>query len=204
MEEDNVSRKTKAAEMEPQTLPTTGQLEKELHRVSYHERYKRALKSTVSLLIVAAAIAILVVTLWMPVLRVYGSSMTTTLEDGDIVVLVKGSDYDTGDVIAFYYNNKILIKRVIAQAGDWVDIAEDGTVSVNGVELDEPYVTEKSYGECDLEFPYQVPDNRVFVLGDHRSVSIDSRSSQVGCVSEEQVVGKLEFRVWPFRRVSGI
>jgi signal peptidase I len=189
---------------EQQTLPTAAQLEQELHRVSYQERYKRILKSTASLLIVAAAIAILVVTLWMPVLRVYGNSMTTTLEDGDIVVLVKGSDFDTGDVVAFYYNNKILIKRVIAQAGDWIDIAEDGTVTVNGEVLDEPYVTDKALGECDLEFPYQVPDDRVFVMGDHRSVSIDSRSNQVGCVAEEQVVGKLEVRVWPFRRMGGL
>jgi signal peptidase I len=189
---------------EQQTLPTAAQLEQELHRVSYRERYKRILKSTASLLIVAAAIAILVVTLWMPVLRVYGNSMTTTLEDGDIVVLVKGSDFDTGDVVAFYYNNKILIKRVIAQAGDWIDIAEDGTVTVNGEVLDEPYVTDKALGECDLEFPYQVPDDRVFVMGDHRSVSIDSRSNQVGCVAEEQVVGKLEVRVWPFRRMGGL
>jgi signal peptidase I len=199
-----MSRRKNIIVTEPQLLPTAAQLEAELHRVSYRERYKRVFKSTVSLLIVAAAIAILVVTLWMPVLRIYGNSMTTTLEDGDIVVLVKGSDFETGDVIAFYYNNKILVKRVIAQAGDWVDIDEDGNVTVNGELLDEPYVTDKALGECDIEFPYQVPDERVFVMGDHRSVSIDSRSSQVGCVAEEQIVGKLEFRVWPFSRISGI
>jgi signal peptidase I len=185
-------------------LPTTDQLEAELKREDYRRRYRSALRSTMSLLIVAAAVAILVVTLWMPVLRVYGNSMTPTLTDGDIVVLTKGSDFQTGDIIAFYYNNKILIKRVIATSGDWVDIAEDGIVSVNGEVIDEPYVYEKAYGECDLTFPYQVPDNRVFVLGDHRSVSIDSRSSQIGCVSEEQIVGKLEFRVWPFQRIGGI
>jgi signal peptidase I len=204
MEEAAMSRKNKTMVPEDRSLPTAAQLEAELHRVSYRERYKRILKSTASLLIVAAAIAILVVTLWMPVLRVYGSSMTTTLEDGDIVVLVKGSDFETGDVVAFYYNNKILIKRVIAEAGDWVDIDEEGNVTVNGELLDEPYVTDKALGECDLEFPYQVPDERVFVMGDHRSVSIDSRSSQVGCVAEEQIVGKLEFRLWPFSRISGI
>jgi signal peptidase I len=185
-------------------LPTVSQLEQELDRTNHHEKFKRIIKSTISLLIVAAAIAILVVTLWMPVLRVYGNSMTTTLVDGDIVILVKGSSFKTGDVVAFYNNNKILIKRVIAQSGDWVDISKDGTVYVNGEQLDEPYVTEKAYGECDIEFPYQVPENRIFVLGDHRSVSVDSRSTQVGCVSEDNIVGKLEFIVWPFKRFSGI
>jgi signal peptidase I len=184
-------------------LPTTQQLEELLRREEYREKYRRVLRSTVYLLIVAAAVAILVVTLWMPVLQVYGTSMTPTLEDGNIVVLQKGSDYQTGDVIAFYYNNKILIKRVIASSGDWVDIADDGTVSVNGQVLDEPYVSEKALGECDLEFPYQIPDERVFVLGDHRSVSVDSRSSQIGCVSQEQIVGRLLFRVWPISRMGG-
>lgn len=183
-------------------FPTINQLEAELRRERYKERYKRVLKSTVSLLVVTAAVATLVVTLWMPVLRVYGNSMASTLKDGDIVVLSKGHNFQTGDVIAFYYNNKILIKRIIAKTGDWVSIAEDGTVSVNGEVLDEPYITEKSYGECDLEFPYQVPVDRVFVLGDHRSVSIDSRNSQVGCVAEEQIVGKLVFRVWPFQQIK--
>jgi signal peptidase I len=187
-----------------QTFPSVTELQSELHRVTHRERFRRVFRSTVSLLIVAAAIAILVATLWMPVLHVYGDSMTPTLEDGDIVVLVKGSSYDTGDVIAFYYNNKILIKRVIAQSGDWVDIDEDGTVYVNGEELDEPYISDKSLGECDIELPYQVPDDRVFVMGDHRSVSVDSRTETIGCVSVEQVVGKLSFRAWPLSRAGGI
>jgi signal peptidase I len=189
--------------MNTEYLPTAAQLEDALAREEYREKYRRVLRSTVYLLIVAAAVAILVVTLWMPVLQVYGSSMTPTLADGNIVVLTKGSKYQTGDIIAFYYNNKILIKRVIARSGDWVDIDENGTVSVNGEVLDEPYVSEKALGECDLEFPYQVPDERVFVLGDHRSVSIDSRSSQIGCVAQEQVVGKLSFCVWPVSKIRG-
>jgi signal peptidase I len=184
-------------------LPTTAELEKALHQERYRTRYRGVLRSTIYLLVVAAAVAILVVTLWMPVLEVYGVSMTPTLDDGNVVVLTKGSHYETGDVIAFYYNNKILIKRVIASSGDWVDIASDGTVSVNGQVLDEPYISEKALGECDLEFPYQVPDERVFVLGDHRSVSVDSRSSQIGCVSQEQVVGKLTLCIWPLSQVRG-
>lgn len=184
-------------------LPTLKELELELQRVKYREHYKVVLKSTIGLLLVAAASAILVVTLWMPVLRVCGNSMSPTLANGEIVILTKSSRFHTGDMIAFYYNNKILIKRVIAQSGDWVDIAENGTVSVNGKILDEPYVSELDYGECDLKFPYQVPVDRVFVMGDHRSVSIDSRSSQVGCIAEEQIVGKLQVRVWPFQRISG-
>jgi signal peptidase I len=138
----------------------------------------------------------------MPVLEVYGKSMTPTLNSGEIVVLQKTHDFDSGDVIAFYYNNKILIKRVVAKSGDWVDITDDGTVIVNGKPLDEPYVSEKALGECDITLPYQVPDERVFVLGDHRSVSVDSRSSQIGCVADEQIVGRLIFRVWPFKSVG--
>jgi signal peptidase I len=184
------------------TIPTTAELEEELNRVRYKSKFKTVLRSTISLLVIAAAIAILVVTLWTPVLQVYGKSMTPSLYSGDIVVLMKKSEFKTGDVIAFYYNNKILIKRVIAQSGDWVDISKDGTVKVNGKEIDEPYISEKAYGECDLEFPYQVPNERVFVMGDHRSVSVDSRSSQIGCVAEEQIVGKLEIRVWPFNKIG--
>lgn len=192
--------KKKATKKSPQQqieIPTLEQLQQELKRERYKYRYKRTLKSTVALLIVASAIAILVATLWLPVLQIYGESMSPTLNDGDIVVSLKTSDFETGDIIAFYYNNKILVKRVIAQAGDWVDIYEDGTVTVNGEVIDEPYLSDKSLGECDIELPYQVPDGKIFVMGDHRSVSIDSRSSQIGAVSQEQIVGELVFRVWP-------
>ena len=142
--------------------------------------------------------AVLVATLWLPVLQIYGSSMAPTLSDRDIVLTLKTSKFESGDVIAFYYNNKILVKRVIAQAGDWIDITPEGDVYVNGELLDEPYLDEKALGDCNIELPYQVPESRIFVMGDHRSVSVDSRNTAVGCVAEEQIVGKLIFRVWPF------
>lgn len=179
------------------TVPSVDVMEAELKRVKYRKRYAKVLRSTLYTLITVAAVAVLVATLWLPVLQTQGSSMTPTLHDGNIVVSVKDSDFQTGDVIAFYYNNKILIKRVIAQPGDWVNIDADGTVYVNGVEIDEPYLTEKALGECNIELPYQVPAAKVFVMGDHRSVSADSRNTAVGCVAEEQIVGKIVFRVWP-------
>ena len=148
-------------------------------------------------MIVVAAVAVLVATIWMPVLQIYGSSMTPTLTEGNIVVSVKGSDFEAGDLIAFYLGNKILVKRCIAGPGQWVDIDADGNVYVDGELLDEPYLTEKALGDCDIELPYQVPDNRYFCMGDHRSTSVDSRSTTVGCVSDEQIVGKIVFRVWP-------
>ena len=190
-----MKRRSRAAE--PPQAPTVEQLKNELNRENYRKRYNRVLRNTIYTLITVAAIAVLVATLFLPVLRIYGSSMTPTLSDGDIVVSVKGGEYSRGDVVAFWFNNKILVKRVVALPGEWVDIAEDGTVSVNGKPLEEPYLTEKALGECDLELPYQVPDGRLFVMGDHRSTSQDSRSSAVGCVSEEMLVGRLVFRVWP-------
>ena len=151
-----------------------------------------------------AAVSILIAVLLLPVLRIYGTSMTPTLEESDIVLSVKGGKFDTGDVIAFYYNNKILVKRVIAQTGDWVNIDKDGVVYVNGEVIDEPYVSGRSLGECDIELPYQVPEGRVFVMGDHRDVSIDSRSSTIGCIAEEQVVGRIIFRIWPFKEIGKV
>ena len=184
------------------STPTVAQLEGELHRVSYLTRFHGMLRSTISVLVIVAAAAVLVATLILPVLRIYGTSMTPTLADGDIIVSVKTESYQKGDILAFYFNNKILVKRVIAQPGEWVDIDAEGNVFVNGERLVEPYLTEKSLGECDIEFPYQVPDGRLFVLGDHRATSVDSRSTTVGCVSEEQIVGKLVFRVWPIGEIG--
>ena len=177
--------------------PSLEQLTAELEREKYKRRYKRVLRSTVYSLIVVAAVAVLVATIWMPVLQIYGASMTPTLDEGDIVISIKGSDFAPGDLVAFYMGNKILIKRCIAGPGQWVDIDADGNVYVDGELLDEPYLTEKALGDCDIELPYQVPDNRYFCMGDHRSTSVDSRSTTVGCVSDEQIVGKIVFRVWP-------
>lgn len=181
----------------PVDLPSAEQIDRERRRLRYRQRYRRTLRSTIAILIVVAALAVLVATLWMPVLRIYGSSMAPTLENGQIVVSVKSTRFESGDLIAFYHGNKLLIKRCIASSGDYVDIDEDGNVSVNGALLEEPYLSEKAYGQTDIELPYQVPDQRRFVMGDNRSASIDSRSTVVGCITEEQIVGKIVFRVWP-------
>ncbi|MBQ2288873.1 MAG: signal peptidase I [Lachnospiraceae bacterium] len=181
---------------------TTEQIERELNRVRYKQRYGRTLRSTVYILIVVAAMAILAATFVFPVFRIYGNSMTPTLEEGQIIVSLKETDLETGDIIAFYYNNKILVKRVIANTGDWVNIDTDGNVYVNDVLLDEPYIKEKAMGECNITLPYQIPEGKTFVLGDHRSVSMDSRHTSVGCISEEQIVGKLIMRIWPLNEIK--
>ena len=151
-----------------------------------------------------AAVSVLVAVLLLPVLRIYGTSMMPTLTEDELVLSVKGSRFETGDVIAFYYNNKILVKRVIAQAGQWVNIDQDGTVYVDNVEIDEPYVQERAFGECDIELPYQVPEGRIFVMGDHRDVSVDSRNTSIGCVAEEQIVGKIVYTIWPLRDFGAV
>ena len=178
--------------------PTLPQLEKELLREQYKNRYSSVLRSTISTLIIVAAFAILVATLWMPVLQIYGNSMDLTLEEGQMVVCSKGAEIEQGDLLAFYVGNHLLVKRVIAGPGDVVDITPSGTVYINGQELPEPYVTEKMKGECDVEYPYQVPEYSYFVMSDNRSNCVDSRASVVGCVAEEHIMGKVIFRIWPF------
>ena len=186
----------------PADIPATEQLEAELAREKYKHRYHSVLRSTIYTLIIVAAVAVLTATLWLPVLQTYGSSMSPTLQDGEIIFSVKTSKFEPGDIIAFYYNNKILIKRVICGPADWVNIDEDGTVYVNGTVLDEPYLVDKALGDCNIQLPYQVPDGKVFVMGDHRSTSVDSRNTAVGCVAQEQLVGKIIFRIWPLDRLG--
>lgn len=188
----------------PTQFPQAAQLEKELNYERYKRRYRRTMRSTAYALITVAAVAVLVATLWMPVLQIYGASMTPTLQEGDIVVSIKDQDFQQGDVLAFYYGNKLLVKRCIASAGAWVDLKEDGSVYVNDQLLSEPYVDQLSYGNADIGFPYQVPEERIFLMGDHRSTSVDSRHAIVGCVAEEQIVGKIVFRVWPLDRFGPI
>lgn len=178
-------------------VPSVRRLEEELKREKYRGRYKRLLRGTVSTVLVVIAAAVLISNLLLPILRIYGSSMSPTLVNGNIVTSLRGGSYERGDIVAFYYNDKILVKRIVGLPGEVIDIDEDGSVSVDGEPLDEPYLDEKALGECDIELPYQVLEGRYFVMGDNRSVSSDSRSSQVGCVAEEQVIGKLIFRLWP-------
>lgn len=178
------------------------QLEGELHREKHKKKYRTVLRSTAYTLVVVAALAVLAAVLWMPVLRIYGTSMTPTLSEGQIVVSVKGSHFEHGDVVGVYYGSKLLVKRCIATAGEWVDIDDDGNVYVNNQLLDEPYLTEKAFGECDLKLPYQVPENAIFVMGDHRATSIDSRSKSVGCIDMEDVVGRIVLRIWPLDSIK--
>ena len=177
--------------------PTIEELTQEIVRLRERRRFFQILRSTLFSLIDVAAVAVLVCVLLMPVLRIYGTSMEPTLRDGEIVVALKNKQPETGDLIGFYYNNKILVKRVIARSGQWVNIDPEGNVTVDDVALDEPYVKEKALGECDIKLPYQVPEGRLFVMGDHRATSVDSRSTSVGCASEEMIVGTIVLCIWP-------
>ncbi|MCD8022043.1 MAG: signal peptidase I [Lachnospiraceae bacterium] len=184
------------------SIPTEEEVEAERKRLAYQKRYRSTLRNTIYMLIVVAAVAILLATLFLPVLQVSGTSMEPTLSDGDVILLVKTGDFETGDLIGFYYQNKLLLKRVIGGPGDIIDIDEEGNVTVNGELLDEPYLTEKALGETDLTYPYQVPESRYFVMGDNRLTSIDSRSSAIGCIEEDQIAGKVVLRIWPLNSIS--
>ena len=183
-------------------LPELELLQKELKRERFKRRFRRLLRSTTNALIVVAAVAALIATLVFPVLQIAGTSMEPSLCDGDIVLLVKTDQLETGDLCAFYYSNKILIKRIIGTPGDYLWINPDGTVYLNNEKMIEPYVSEMALGECDVEFPYQVPENSYFMMGDHRETSIDSRSSVIGCIAEDQIIGKILCRVWPLEDIK--
>lgn len=184
------------------SFPNLSQLEAELEREEYKGKYKKTLRSTISALIVTAAVVVLLAFLLFPVFRIYGSSMSPTVNEGEIVVSLKGSRFECGDVVVLSYNNKLLVKRMMAGPGEWIDIDQDGNVYVDGKLIDEPYLTDKAYGDCNISLPYQVPDGRYFVMGDNRSTSQDSRNSIVGCIAEEQIVGKALLRLWPFSEVG--
>lgn len=185
-------------------LPSIEQIEAELKRENSKKEYNRVLRSTIFVLLVVTAAAVIVAVLMFPVLEIKGDAMNATLHSGDFVVTGKAADYGRGDVVAFYYNNTLMVKRIIAVGGDEVDIDEDGNVSVNGQALSEPYVTQKALGECTVTLPYTVPKDEFFVLGDNRSQSVDSRNTALGPVTQDLIVGKLLLRVWPITAIGGI
>ena len=183
------------------SLPTKSQVETERKRYRRQKAYNKALGGTVYVLTIVAAVAVLIATLVLPVLQIEGTSMEPTLSNGDIVLLTKTTRFDRGDLCGFTWNNKLLIKRVIGIPGDWIEIDTDGIIYLNGDKLDEPYVQQIALGECDLEFPFQVPQEQYFVVGDMRESSIDSRNSLIGCIAKDQIVGKVFFRIWPFKNI---
>lgn len=189
-------------EQEGKVVPMKQEIEEEHNKINQRKEFRSTTKHIVSVLIVVAAISVLISTMFFPILKVSGVSMEPTLENGQIIVLEKSGNFETGDLIGFYYQNKILLKRVIGQAGDYIDMDASGNVYVNNVKIDEPYIKELALGDCEISFPYQVPDGKIFVLGDNRKKSVDSRSNLIGCISEEQIVGRVMFRIWPLNSIG--
>ena len=177
-------------------IPSPEQVEAELEKIRYRRRFGRTLLQTAAVLVVVAAAAVLISTIFMPVIQVSGGSMSPTLNDGDVLVTLNTKRISYGDLCCVSWQNKMLLKRLIGLSGDTVSIAEDGSVTVNGVLLDEPYVIEKSLGQCDITFPYVVPEDKIFLLGDNRLLSADSRSADIGCIGHDQIIGKVLFRIW--------
>lgn len=184
--------------------PNCIEIKEELNRIKKQNEYNKTLKSTIYILIIVASIAVLVSVLYLPVLSVQGQSMTPTLDNGQVLIATRGRNIQRGDIIAFNYNNKVLLKRVIATQGEVVNIKEDGIVYVNGEMLEEKYITKKSLGEVTIDFPYQVEEGKFFVMGDHRETSIDSRSNLIGSINKEQILGKVFFRIWPLNQLGKI
>ena len=183
-------------------IPSMEEVAGEKKRLKKQREHRHFLKGTLCVLAVAAAVVVLTLTFAFPVLQVTGRSMEPALREGNVVLMRKSGTYETGDICSFYYNNKLLLKRVIGEPGDVIYIDDQGNVTVNGQMLEEAYVEKKSKGECDISFPYQVPENCYFVMGDNREISMDSRSSKIGCVSKDQIEGKLMLRLWPPGRIS--
>lgn len=203
-EEAKEEAQEESDDKENKNLPSVDQLKQELRNIRHKKQYGRVLRSTVYVLLISAACAVLVATIFLPILQIYGTSMEPTLSENEIVIAFKTTDFEESDLVAFYVGNKLLVKRFIAGPGQWVDIDEEGNVYVDGELLDEPYLEEKAIGACNIELPYQVPENKYFVMGDQRSTSVDSRNTSVGCIDNDQIVGKLLFRVWPFSQIGTI
>lgn len=199
---EDTKKKVEDKQQKEITIPTIDQVRLERDKLRNRKEYRRTAVHILEILVVAAAISVLLATVFFPIIRVSGVSMEPTLENGQVIVLEKTGNFKTGDLIAFYYQNKILLKRVIGCSGDYIDIDADGNVYVNDIKLEEPYLKDRALGECDITLPYQVPEGKIFVMGDHRSKSIDSRSRQIGCVSEEQVAGRVMFRLWPLKDIG--
>ncbi len=191
------------ARRKKQTLfPELEEIQNEMRRARSQSKYHQALKSTAGTIVVVAAIAVLVASIFLPVLRVTGSAMQPSFAPGNVLVAFKTRDYLPGDVCSFYYNNKLIIKRVIATGGDMLEIDEDGRVSVNGLVLEESYVPQYDLGMCDIECPFRGPDEQLFVMGDNRASSVDSRVQAFGCISKEELMGKVVLRVWPLQNFA--